>query len=121
MARTKLGRPTKMTKDTIAKLKQAFAIGCTDEEACAYAEISHTTLYNYQSDRPKFVEEKERLKKNPILKAKQTVVNSLKNTKDAQWYLERKSKHEFGTRQEITGAEGDDLSGLVIVKTNEKE
>lgn len=93
-----MARPTIMTPDILERLRQAFAIGCTDEEACAYAKIGKTTLYNYQQDNPEFVEEKEELKKEPILKAKHTVVKSLDEAKNAQWYLERKSKDEFGIK-----------------------
>lgn len=103
------GRPTVMTPGTIDKLMVAFALGCTDEEACAYAKISTTPMYDYQEDHPEFAEEKERLKQNPILKAKQTVVDSLGNVKDAQWYLERKKKDEFGLRHELTGKDGKPL------------
>jgi len=39
------GRPTKMTPEVIAKLEYAFAISCTDQQACIYAEISVDTLY----------------------------------------------------------------------------
>lgn len=90
-----------MTPEILERLRQAFAIGCTDEEACAYAKISTSTLYEYQKDNHEFVEEKERLKKEPILKAKHTVVQSLNDVKDAQWYLERKSRDEFSPRQEV--------------------
>ena len=104
-----MARPTKMTPDILERLRQAFAIGCSDEEACAYAKIGKTTLYNYQQTHPEFLEEKDILKKEPILKAKNTIVQSLNDVKDAQWYLERKLKNEFSLRQEVTGKDGEAL------------
>lgn len=100
------GRPTDMTPETINKLESVFAIGGTDKEACSYADISHQTLYNYQHDHPEFVERKEMLKEKPFIKARQTIVKSLDNAGDAQWYMERKKKLEFSVRNELTGAEG---------------
>ena len=56
------GRPTVMTKDTIAKLEEAFKCGASDLEACFYADISKDSLYNYQKKHPEFIERKEALK-----------------------------------------------------------
>ena len=104
-----VGAPTVMTPEIISKLETVFAIGGTDKEACSYADIGKTTLYNYQEDHPEFVERKEMLKEKPFIKARQTVVKALDNPHDAQWYLERKRRAEFATRVEQTGAEGKDL------------
>lgn len=100
------------------KLEQAFAIGCTDEEACSYAEISPDQLYYYENNIDKeFRVRKQELKQKPILKAKQTIVKNLDNPEHAKWYLERKKKDEFSQRQEMTGADGEKLQ--VIIKTFE--
>jgi len=112
MTKNKGGRPTKMSKETIAKLEEVFALGGSDSEACFYANISKQTLYNYQEKNPEFVDRKEALKEKPILKARQTVVKALDDPKDAQWFLERKRKEEFSLRQEVTGAEGKELKLL---------
>ena len=58
-----------MTEAVLRKLEDAFALGCTDLEACLYADISKTTLYDYQKDHPEFAERKEKLKETPTLKA----------------------------------------------------
>lgn len=104
-----VGRPTVITPEIISKLEEVFAIGGTDNEACFYADIGKTTLYNYQQDHPEFVERKESLKERPILKARQTVVKALDNPQQAQWFLERKVKNEFAQRSEVTGKDGKDL------------
>ena len=97
------GRPTVMTPETIGKLEQAFAYGASDKEACFYAGINPESLYKYQREHPEFTERKEALKESPILRARETVVKSLDDPKNAQWYLERKKKDEFSQRSEITG------------------
>jgi hypothetical protein len=104
-----VGRPTIVTPEILNKLEEAFALGCTDLEACLYADISKTTLYNYQLKHPEFVERKEELKETPILLARKTVINSLQQPQSAQWFLERKKKDEFSTRIENTGRDGKDL------------
>lgn len=108
------GRPTVMTDEVISKLESVFAIGGTDKEACAYADISHQALYDYQALNPDFTERKEMLKERPFIKARQTIVKALDNPADAQWFLERKRKSEFAARTEHTGAEGSALNVRVI-------
>jgi len=93
------GRPTKFGVEIISKLKEAFAIGASVEEACFYAEIDKGTYYNWIKKNEKLFNEFERLKQKPILKARQEVVKGLDNNPEfALKYLERKRKKEFGTR-----------------------
>lgn len=104
-----VGRPTVITPEIISKLEEVFSIGGTDNEACFYADIGKTTLYNYQQAHPEFVERKEALKQRPVLKARQTIIKGLDNDDNARWFLERKMKSEFASRSEVTGANGKDL------------
>lgn len=90
----------------VKKLEEAFAIGCTDKEACLYADISERTLYTYQEKHPEFAQRKELLKEKPVLTARNTVVRSLQTDPDiALKYLERKKSDEFATKskQEHSG------------------
>lgn len=117
----KEGRPTLMTEVTLKKLEEVFAIGGTDQEACFYADISHQTLYNYQHEHPEFIERKEALKERPILKARQTVVKALENPRDAQWYLSKKKKLEFGDNLDLT-SDGEKLNlGVVILPAKNED
>lgn len=110
MAKENLGgRPTVMTPEVLAKLEEVFAIGGTDLEAIFYADISKDALYDYQKLHPEFTDRKEKLKERPILKARQTIVKGLDDADNAKWYLERKVKNEFSSRQEMTGKDGKDL------------
>ncbi len=97
------GRPTVITPEIIAKLEQAFSLGCSDLEACIYADIGKTALYDYQEKNPEFTERKEMLKQKLVLKARTVVAEALKNKDEntAKWYLERKARDEFAAKQEV--------------------
>ena len=99
----KVGRPTVMTDEVIEKLEELFLKGLTDREACLIANIHPATLYNYCSEHPDFLERKELLKEQVKTQAKLNVAEAIGN-KDvdiSKWYLERKAKDEFSTKQEI--------------------
>lgn len=113
-----MARPTKMTPEVLDKLRHAFLIGATNAEACGYADIGERTLYDYLAENEEFSQKIEQWKNEPILKAKTTVVKSLGDIKNAQWYLERKKKAEFAVRSEVTGKDGEDFfsSGELTIK-----
>lgn len=95
------GRPPVIDENVLRQLDAAFALGCTDEEACLYANISPRALYTYQENNEEFKQRKEQLKRQPVLLAKTTVVEALTDDKGvAQWYLERRSP-EFNPKQQI--------------------
>lgn len=98
----KVGRKTVMTPEVITKLEQAFSIGCSDDEACIYADISRMTLHRYQKENPDFCDRKELLKKKLVLKARTNIASKI-NEGDidvSKWYAERKAKDEFSTKVE---------------------
>lgn len=101
------GRPTVMTDDVLAKLEAAFSWGCTDNEACIWAGINPSSLYDYQILHPEFTKRKELLKETPSLKARQVINIALqqKDKQAAQWWLERKRKEEFSIRSELVQPE----------------
>jgi len=103
MSENKEGRPTVMTEETLQKLEYAFSVGCSDLNACSYAGISKTTLYNYQQEHPEFIDRKNILKEQQILKARVAVDQALDrgDVNTARWLLERKCKDEFSARTEI--------------------
>ena len=112
MMSEKIGRPTKMTEECVQKLEHAFSLGCTDVEACMYADISQRTLYNYQEDCDGFLQRKEVLKSNPFMKAREVLYNALVVDADvmvANKMIDRKE----GSKVALTGAEG----GPMITKT----
>lgn len=107
-----VGRPTIMTPEIISKLEDVFALGGTDEEACFYAGIGKSTLYNYQEKNPEFVERKEALKLKPVLKARQTMIKDLDNVDSAKWYLEKKEP-TFKNRLDVTGKQEMNFTGKI--------
>lgn len=83
-------------------LKAAWAIGCNDAEACAYADISVTALFEYCKKHPEVSEIKNRLKQKPFLVARQSVVAALKNNPEIAFrYLERKRPEEFAPQTRV--------------------
>ena len=117
MARKKKGAgprgPTKVTPAAIAKLEQAYSNDMTDEEACLYAGISTTSLYNYQKKNPEFVERKQHLKNALALHAKNNIAKKIHKGDESisKWWLERRRKEDYSTRAETkTNIEG----GLII-------
>jgi len=111
LAKSNAGRPTVMTDIAIAKLEEAFALGCTDAEACLFAGISVDSLYKYQRENPEYIKRKAALKETPVLLARTTVVKAVKdNPTLAFQFLERKKRDEFGPHQKV------DIQGDVTIK-----
>lgn len=113
MAKSKAGRPTKMTDNVVNKLEQAFEWGCTDAEACVHADISKQTLYDYCKKFPKFTDRKELLKDSPILKAKQIQWDELDkdSINQANRVIDRKEGQKI--KQEISGPDGNPIETKV--------
>ncbi len=104
-SKSKVGRKPKITTQTLGKLKEAFLLGCTDVEACFYADIHPDTLYEYQNKNHKYSESKEAYKSYPIFLARKTVINGIKTDAHlAIKYLERKKADEFSTKIAIEGS-----------------
>jgi hypothetical protein len=106
MTKNKGGAPTKMTENTLQLLRESFSWGCTDTEACCYAEISTSTLYSYCQENPKFLELKNKLKDMPTMKARRIINASLDgdDLNTANRVIDRKEGTKV--KQEITGANG---------------
>lgn len=91
-----------MTPEVVGKLEQAFSMGCSDLEACLFADISKQALYDYQEKHPEFADRKAILKQKMIFKARSVIADALNNKDEntAKWLLERKLKDEFSTKVE---------------------
>lgn len=110
-----MARPTKMTNITLGKLKEAFLMGCSDREACLYADINPDTLYEYQKLNTAYTEQKESFKSNPVLLARKTVVGAIEKDPDlALKYLERKKKDEFSLRQNLDVTSNGERVGIPV-------
>lgn len=107
-------------------LEDSFKLGAQVKEALAQAKIPSSTFYDYLKNHKDFSEQIEWWQQYPIMLAKHSVVAHM--TEDGRLaleYLKCKRKDEFGTRTEITGAEGTPISAPIInilpVKTEGKE
>lgn len=93
----------KMTEDTLRKLDEVFAIDGSIEEACFFADIATSTYYLWVKENPELSERFNRLRNNPVLKARKTVNDKLgESYQNAMDYLKRKKKIEFGDNVDVT-------------------
>ena len=106
MTKIKVGRPTKMTEGTVAKLEQAFAIGCSDAEACIFADINKSTLYDYCNNNPGFTDRKEMLKTKPAMKARMVINKALDNGNLATAHKVIDRKEGAKVKAELMGNNG---------------
>lgn len=102
-----VGRPSVRTAEVDRKIEEAAALGASVEEIAYYCGVHRDTLYDWMAKDQELSDRIKALQEKPILLARQTIVKSLQNNpQTAQWYIERKKKGEFSTRQEVTGADG---------------
>lgn len=98
-----IGRPTVFDEMTLHKLEGAFADGASDKLACFLANISESSLYNYQNEHPEFLERKIYLKDQVKFQARKVVREAIQagDKQQANWFLERRDK-EFKPKSDIT-------------------
>ena len=97
-----VGRPTIWSDDVLQKLEYAFKLGCTNREACLHADISEASLYERLKQNEEYLEKVTAWKETPILLARTSVVEALKDDPDlAMKFLERKKKNEFSLKTEV--------------------
>lgn len=94
----------KIDENIIDKLLHAFAIGCNNLEACAYAEIGESTLYTLIKDNPDLQERIERAKRRQVLKAL-TASDRLLDEGDpihTRWILERRKREDYTLTHDVS-------------------
>lgn len=98
VAKQTRGRPTVFDSDTVRKLEQAFAVGCTVAEACSVSGVSRSAYYKRLEDDEQFMDRMERAKLYLAIQARHTVALAVRSgdIKASMWYLERKRRNEFG-------------------------
>ncbi|MDR3345198.1 MAG: hypothetical protein LBT21_06385 [Oscillospiraceae bacterium] len=98
-----IGRPRKVTPAVLRKLEEAFLYGATDAEARLFAGgLPESTFYDYCRLNPDFAKRKELLKLQTTLCARINVSVAIQNGDKelSKYYLDRKCREEFSTRQE---------------------
>ena len=115
---TEVIRAVKMTEEVVKKLEEAFAMDCTVEEACLFANISKQSYYNWIDSFPDKKERFDELRHNPFLLARATVIKGIQeNYQNAMDYLKRKKKLEFGESVDITS--GNKPIPIVTLNSND--
>ena len=111
------GRPPVVNDEVVQKLEQALQNGFTIGKACELSGISTSTYYNYIEADERFLVKMTNAQNFALETARQNIVKAIVKDKDIQtsrWYLERKAKSEFSTRNELTGADGMDFKPIVV-------
>lgn len=108
----KVENPTKYDDVVVEKLEDAFRDGASISEACGLAGIDRQTYYNWLESVDGFSTKMEDAREwvNEIARA--VVAQKITRRKDvetAKWWLERRVKEKFSTRNELTGVNGQDL------------
>lgn len=75
-------RPTKKTDGLLGKLKEALMKGCTEAEACAYAELDQSTLIDWKNEDKNFAKQIEHWKEMYIQAIKFASYERAMNTKN---------------------------------------
>lgn len=80
--KTQVWRKSKKTPEVLQKLEDAYRVNCTDEEACANAWISESTLNNWKAEDEKFLEQIRQWKKSYVYEIKKASFERAINTKN---------------------------------------
>ena len=99
-SKSKAGRPTVITPDTVRKLKTAFELDLTVEGACNYAGISKDTYYRHLKEK-EFSDEMRIAQMHLEIEAKKSVTRGVKEDGNlALKVLERRCKEQYSPRHE---------------------
>ena len=107
----------KKTPEVLSLIYEGASLDCTIKEICNLANISTDTYHRWVREDEVLSCEIKRLRDNPILKARKTVINGLNEDKNAQWYLERKRKKEFSTRTEVNSTVSNVVAFNLVIPT----
>lgn len=103
-----------MTPETLRKIEEVAALDGSVAEMACYADCHVDTIYAYMAENKDFSERIDKLRQRPVLKARQTVVQSLNDPNNAFKYLEKKRKLEFGNSVDVTSL-GEKIETTTII------
>lgn len=129
------GAPTVFTETVVRDLVSSFQDGLNVTQACWQSGIGRTTYYDEYNSNPEFADKMDRARDFASMNARKVIVNDIKrgDQSAAKWWLERRNKDEFSTRQEVTGRGGkplvetlsqeerNTLDSVLMAKSNEKD
>lgn len=102
--KTKAGRPTSITPATVSKLEQSLRDGFSVEMACHVSGISRSTYYAHLQADEDFSDKMALSQTWATERAKQVIIQAINagDIKVCQWWLERRSRAEFGANPAIS-------------------
>jgi len=86
-----------MQNKKIQKIREALSWGCSEIEACHYAEVSLATLEKYLQQNPQFREEKNRLETLPNVLLKKRLFEAIAEAKPETCLKLLERKEQAGT------------------------
>lgn len=101
----KRGAKSKLTDETLVKLKHAAAMDASVAEMAYLCGVSRQTIYTWLKENPELSDEIDRLRAYPVLKARENVMKELEHGKDynkSMDFLKRKRRKEFGDNVDHT-------------------
>jgi hypothetical protein len=101
----KVGRPTSLTEETLAKLEEIFKLGGKVPSACAYAKINPATYYRAIKESEEIYNRLTTAQNYAIIAARQVVVASILKDRDvntSKWYIEKHDLQRPTTPQNNT-------------------
>lgn len=112
------GRGSKISPELVKKLVEAFKMGYNVTQAAMFAGITRQTLADWIKKYEEFAHQINDAMDYPNRKARAVVMSSIEagNTNDARWWLERRQRDDFATRQEHSGPNGQAMETVVIYR-----
>lgn len=98
----------------VQTLKPYLQLGYSVKKACKLAQFPDSTFYDWINNDDLLRAKVEAWQGMISAKARQNVASSVDkgNVEDSKWWLERREKREWSTRQEITGEDGRPLNDM---------
>ncbi len=103
----------KNEKEVVAKLKEAWRMGCGGKQVLNVAKISKYSLSRYLKAHPEIKEIRDILQENPGIVARRTVLAGIeKDARLALRYLELTESNKFNTKQQVEDMRNDEIVKL---------
>lgn len=118
---------TKSMDEKVQKLCNAFDIDLDDKEACAYAEISTSTYYDWRKKYPELSDKFDHHKKMLFIAAKRNVAEKIHGNEHQQpdvemskWFLGRRSK-EHHEKLDLNDDKKEDLTKKMLTREERQQ
>lgn len=101
---------SKITEENMLEMERRFRDGATNLEAIE-GIMAEDTYYDNRKRNPEFAARMDMAREYITEIARGVVAKRIKrgDSDTSKWWLERKNKKEFSTRQELTGEDGKEL------------